>query len=73
MVRYCQCYGWTVKVRSTLLALQKRNGVPLFWYTTLVLSPSPSQQISVHGMARMVPVCGADSLVDRAGMLCSTR
>ena len=69
MLRCCQCYGWTLEVRSKLLALQKRNGVPLFWYSTLVLSASPSQQISVHAMARMVPVCRADSLVDGAGML----
>ena len=70
MLRYCQCYRWTVEVRSKLLALQKRNGLPLFWYATLILSASPSQQISGHGMAS---VCRADSLVDEASMLCSTR
>ena len=42
-----------MEVHSKLLALQKRNGVPLFWYTTLVLSASPSQQVSVHNMAHM--------------------
>ena len=30
------------------VALQKRNGVQLFWYATLILSASPSQQISVR-------------------------
>ena len=50
-----------------------RNGVPLFWYATSVLSASPSQQISVDGMARIAKVCRADNLVDEAGMLCSTR
>ena len=69
MLRCCQCYGWTVEVRSKLLALPKRNGVPLFRYATLVLSASPSQQISVHGMACVAPVCRADTLVDGAGVL----
>ena len=66
MLRCCQCYGWTVEVRSKLLALQKRNGGPLFRYATLILSASPSQQISVHGVARMAPVCREDSLADEA-------
>ena len=50
MLQCCQCYGWTVEVCCKLLALQKRNGVPLFWYVTLVLSASPSQPISVHDL-----------------------
>ena len=72
MLRCCQCYGWTVEVHSKLLALQKRNSVLLFWYASLVLSASPSRQISVRVMARIAPVCRADSLVDEAGMICST-
>ena len=50
--------------RSKLLAPRKRNDVPLFWYATLVLSARPSQQILVHGMARMTPISCAGRLAD---------
>ena len=73
MLRYCQCYLWTVEIRYKLLAQQKRNNVPLFWYATLVLSACSSQQISVHGVARMAPVCRADSLVDGYIYICIYR
>ena len=65
----CQSYGWLVEVRSKPLVQQKRSDVPLFWYATLGLPASPSQQILVHGMACMAAMWQADSLV----MICSTK
>ena len=57
---------------QTVGAAEEKH-VPLFRYVTLVLSASPSQQISVYGMAHMAPLCRADSSVDWTGMPCSTR
>ena len=60
----CSHAAKLVEVRSKLLVLQKRNDMPLFWYATLVLPASPSQQILVHSRARMAPMRHADGLVD---------
>ena len=56
------------QVCSTLLAQQKRNDIPLFWYVTSLLSASQSQQISVHGVAGIAPMYRADSLGDRTSI-----
>ena len=44
MFRCCRNYRWSVEVHSKLLAQQNRKEVSLFWYATLVLSASLSQQ-----------------------------
>ena len=68
MLRYCQCYGWTVEVRSKLWRCRRETACPCFgtrpWYCQQVhhsRSQSAAWHVWLHCVEQiawlMEPVC----------------